>query len=82
VSLYVNHLYAGLGKVGICVNCKHFDKERYLEDIKQGKLISNACKKGMPLSTISYRIGCTEFEPNELEEVEADLERFRRGCFG
>jgi len=52
-------------KDSICIRCKHFDENRFLKDLKKGKLLTDACRKNMSLSTIAVRVVCSAFEPKE-----------------
>ena len=73
----------------ICCNCKYFDGfgcTKGLETACSEVVDCQDCLERFLCLTKPY---CALFEPNESlkvrekrEEMEADLERFRRGCFG
>jgi len=52
-----------LFKDSLCIRCKHFNVDRFMKDLRKGKLLTDACRKNVPLSTITVRIICSSFEP-------------------
>jgi len=73
----------------ICCNCKHFYKFSCLKGLKTACSEVVDCQDCLERFLCLTKPYCTFFEPNESlkvrekrKEIEADLERFGRGCFG
>ena len=73
----------------ICCNCKYFDGFGCTKGFKTACSEVVDCQDCIEKFWCMIKPYCPYFEPNEslkirekLDKVEADLERFRRGCFG